>query len=276
MRKKNKNLKSVNLHFWPYCNMNCIYCFANFKNITKPLSSKKWINIINELELIDINKINFAGGEPTLCSFLGELIKYSKNIGLITSIISNGTGINNEFIKKFGKYIDWIGLSLDSGNENTQYLLGRGEGTHVKKIINKSKIIKEAGIKLKINSVITKLNYLENFSQIINTINPDRWKIFQVLEIKNQNSSKTKNFSINQKQFREFTEFHKHLNPILENNNMMIESYIMIDPLGRFYQNSNQIYHYSKPILDIGIKNAFNGIIFDYNKFRERGGLYYC
>lgn len=86
-------------------------------------------------------------------------------------------------MRKFGNKIDWIGLSLDSSNELIQYQLGRGNGSYVQDIIKKSEMIKSAGIRLKINSVITKLNFNEDMGWLIDCINPDRWKVFQVLEI---------------------------------------------------------------------------------------------
>ena len=270
----NYNLLSVNLHFWPYCNMKCKYCFANFKDLRNLFSKEEWIEIIQQLYHINIKKINFVGGEPTLCPYLGDLIHYSKNLGLITSVVSNGTGITREFIEKYGRKIDWIGLSLDSSDEKIQKSLGRGTGSYVGKIISKSKMVKEAGIKLKVNTVVNRLNFLEDMTHIISEIKPDRWKVFQMLEIQGMNNASIKNLLITTKQFSYFVIRHKNLNPIIEDNNQMVESYLMIDPTGRFYQNSNNKYHYSRPILEVGINEALNEINFNCAKFVERGGIY--
>ena len=221
-----------------------------------------------------MEKINFAGGEPTLSPFLGELIQYSKNLGLTTSVISNGTGVTERFLRNFGSKIDWIGLSLDSSDELIQYQLGRGTGTYVQEIINKCELIKTAGIKLKINSVITRLNYEENMSWLIERINPDRWKVFQVLKIQDRNCQSIQDILISREEFDVFTKKHRKLNPIFENNDAMIESYMMIDPQGRFYQNSGKIYIFSRPILEVGVIYALNEIQYNHDKFVERGGLY--
>jgi len=202
------------------------------------------------------------------------LIVYSKKLGLITSIVSNGTGITQKFVQKYDKEIDWIGLSLDSGNEKTQKALGRGNGNYVKSIVEKSKIIREYGIKLKINTVINRLNYFEDLSEVINEIKPDRWKVFQVLEIKGQNSSSIKDLLITEEQFEQFGEINAHMNLIVENNDAMIESYMMIDQMGRFFQNTGNTYHFSRPILNVGLSNALNDIKYNHAKFIERGGIY--
>lgn len=60
----------------------------------------------------------------------------------------------------------------------------------------------------------------------------------------------------------------------MENNNAMIKSYIMIDPMGRFLQNTNNIYQYSRSFLEVGVLNALNDIKYDLVKFMKRGGVY--
>ena len=267
-------IHSVNLHFWPYCNMKCKYCFANFSHIKKSLLKEDWLEIIQQLTDFGIKKVNFVGGEPTLCPFLGELIIFSKKLGLITGIVSNGTRITQPFLDQYGTYIDWIGLSLDYGNEMTQYLLGRGDGSYISETIKKSKMIKKAGIKLKINSVITCWNVNEDMSKIMDIIHPDRWKVFQVLAIEGQNNDNMKDLKITKLKFMDFIRRHEKFNPIIEANDTMLESYIMVDPTGRFYQNSGKIYYYSEPILEVGVLRAFNQVVYNHTKFIDRGGIY--
>ena len=103
---------------------------------------------MNKLKDYGTEKINFAGGQPTFSPFLGELIVFSKSLRLTMSVISNGTGITERFLRKFGTNIDWIGLSLDSGDELIQYQLGRGNGAYVQDIINKCEMIKTVKLSL--------------------------------------------------------------------------------------------------------------------------------
>jgi len=54
----------------------------------------------------------------------------------------------------------------------------------------------------------------------------------------------------------------------------MRESYLMVDPYGRFFQNSlliaGQGYAYSPPILQIGAEAAFAQMTFDPARFSAR------
>ncbi|KKN46913.1 hypothetical protein LCGC14_0668180 [marine sediment metagenome] len=267
-------LESVNFHFWALCNFKCNYCFARFESNNPNLTSNQCLEIIDNISDALIKKINFAGGEPTLSPYLGDLLVHSKKLGLVTSIISNGTGINRPFFEKFRKSIDWIGLSIDSGFEMINFKLGIGNRNIVKQIIRKSKIIQDIGIKLKINTVVNKLNYQEDFSWLIKRINPDRWKAFQILKIKNQQSVKLNDLLISEAEFEDFVKNHLYLNPITETNQLMLESYLMIDPFGRFYQNTGNSYIFSRPILEVGFKKELSDITYDIIKYIQRGGLY--
>ena len=48
----------------------------------------------------------------------------------------------------------------------------------------------------------------------------------------------------------------------------------MIDPAGRFFDNNEEHYSYSSPILQVGVINALNEMKYDIQKFIERGGFY--
>ena len=274
VKKLKVNPGSVNFHLWPKCNYNCRFCFNSFKNYEKMLSVEQSIDLVRKLKAFGVQKINFAGGEPTLCPYLGELLEVSKNLGLATSIISNGTGLTKDFLMRYSDSIDWIGLSIDSGNESTQLALGRGFGNHVSKIIEKAYIVKEFSIKLKINTVVTSLNFQEDMSWLLDLIQPNRWKVFQVLLIENENKNRVSDLLISNLQFDNFVQRHKKYTPVVENNNLMLESYIMVDPAGRFFQNSQNFYCFSRPILKVGIETAFKEIYWDTSKFYQRNGFY--
>ena len=75
-------------------------------------------------------------------------------------------------------------------------------------------------------------------------------------------------------EFEFFLKKHEGFSPISENSSAMIDSYVMIDPQGRFYQNSGKSYKFSKKILQVGVINALKEVGYNYAKFIERGGLY--
>jgi len=128
------NIRSLNWPFWPFCNYQCLFCFGRFGDIRYTLSKEEHFEVLRVLGDIGVEKLTFTGGEPFLCPFLGDLLVEAKKLDFITMVVSNGSFITKAFIPRYQNFIDWICLSLDSSNEKTEQLLGRGFGNHVANI----------------------------------------------------------------------------------------------------------------------------------------------
>ena len=80
-------IPSVNFHMWKPCNMRCRFCFATFEDIGQSalpkghLQREDCLAVMEALALAGFEKINFAGGEPTLCPWLPDLIRRAKDMG---------------------------------------------------------------------------------------------------------------------------------------------------------------------------------------------------
>jgi len=269
------DLGVVNFHFTHNCNYDCKFCHSNFfaskeKKILQFDTWKKITDLLNPY----CKRINFAGGEPLLHkNLIGKLIEHNNNIGLISTIITNGYFLNNEWITQYGKFIKAIGISCDSSNEITQQDLGRGNGNHVKMVLEKFELIKkfnQAGnyILPKLNTVVNKLNYKENMIDFVVKTGAKRWKIFQLLTIEGENVKHSKDLIINKEQFYEFYEINKSIEKygvelVAENVDELTDTYIMIDPEGRFFSNNGNKYLFSEPIFEIGVEEALKQINFN-------------
>ncbi len=277
--------KSINFHITQRCNYKCDFCFAKFGTNGNELSKREQSRLIKELAKKGCEKLNFAGGEPTLIQDLPDLLKISKNLGLFTSLISNGTGLTKKFLTNSYKNIDLIGLSIDSSNEEINYQLGRcmtnnnekiKPYSHVNLIKNRVELIKRFNIPLKINTVVTSLNWNEDLTDLISQLNPIRWKVLELTLISEAKFAFTSKFeNVKGWQFEKFIQTHKNLNPIIESNDITKESYLMISPNGKFFQNSFGEYYYSDSILEIGTRKAFEQIKFSFDNFKIRGADYY-
>lgn len=281
-------IPTVNFHFWEPCNMRCKYCFATFQDVKKTilprghLSKKEAIEVVLQLSEIGFEKITFAGGEPTLCPWLGELLATAKEAGLTTAIVTNGSKLTKEFLEANKPYLDWIALSVDSLNPETNVKTGRTISgiTPLSKEYYYSLVrqIKCHGYKLKINTVVQSKNWKENLGDFIRFAKPERWKIFQVLPVKGQNDLFFDMLKIDSKNFHFFIDTHKELLEITdiipESNDDMSGSYVMVDPAGRFFNNTHGCHTYSRPILEIGARLAIQQMDYSFSKFVKRGGIY--
>ena len=281
-------IKSVNFHLWEPCNMRCKFCFATFQDVKKTILPKghlpkeESIQVVKELAGFGFEKITFVGGEPTLCPWLSELILTAKQAGMTTMIVTNGSNLSDEFLKMNVGLLDWITISIDSLKEETNLKIGRAIVGRKAILIDDYKVlidrIKKYNYRLKINTVICSENVSEDLTPIIEYSKPERWKIFQVLPIKGQNDFQFEKFEISEVRFKKFIDSHQHLNSftkiVPECNNDMTGSYAMVDPAGRFFDNTNHEHNYSDPILKIGVIKAYNQVCISEEKFVNRGGIY--
>jgi len=218
-------------------------------------------------------KINFAGGEPTLHRGLGALVREAKSVGFTTSLVTNGSRLSN-LLESHGDALDWVGLSVDSGDERTQLALGRGDGRYVARAIRLAEEARLVGVRIKLNTVVTAMNWAEDLHGLVRAMQPERWKVFQVLRVVGQNDGSVEPLLITREMFDAFLLRHRDLQPIAESNEAMLDSYAMIDPLGRFYGDTGGVHRVSEPILEVGVEAALASVGFDSRKLAARGGLY--
>lgn len=195
-----------------------------------------------------MRKLNFAGGEPFLYpKFIGELAKHCKADLHIesVSIVTNGSLVKPNFFDSYGQYIDIIAISCDSFNEATNVKIGRGTGKHLHHLQALSKLCCAYGVKFKINTVVNRYNIDENMNESIRLLAPFRWKCFQVLVVPGENDSdatlrNAKRFVITDEEFRKFCEVHSHNECfVAEPNNLMRDSYLVLDEHMRFLDKGN-------------------------------------
>lgn len=286
--KKQVLIPSVNFHLWEPCNMRCKFCFATFQDVKKAILPKghlpkeQAIQVVKELAQFGFEKITFAGGEPTLCPWLDELIRTAKLHGMTTMIVTNGSRITAEFLERNKNFLDWIALSIDSSKPLTNIQLGRAisgkKDIGLDDYLSMIQQIKNYEYGLKINTVVNRYNLDEDFTELIQFAQPKRWKVLQVMSVQGQNDTKVDELTISLAGFESFVNRHQALRQITtivpENCELIRGSYAMVDPAGRFFDSTRGGHQYSEAILKVGIEKAFHQISIDKSKFEDRGGNY--
>ena len=280
---------AVNWHFWPWCNYGCKFCFARFEDIPRAdrLPKEIAITVPEMLAAAGADKITFVGGEPTLCPYLGDLLAASKDVGLTTCIVSNATGLTEEFLDEWGHLIDWVGLSIDASNDEIHAEIGRGmRGDLARQRSHHLELAKQVwasctqrGIRMKLNTVVCKANLDDDMSALVMELKPERWKIFEVLPVEGQNDGDVDDMLLEEDEFNSWVERHKWVADegiqfVPESNELMRGSYAMLDALGRFYSNTEGGHTYGPSILDVGVMRAWEENCFLEDRFHDRGGIY--
>ncbi|NMP16525.1 viperin family antiviral radical SAM protein [Thalassotalea sp. Y01] len=293
-----KNLNSfneivINWHITEVCNYSCEYCFAKWgrpnelhrqpfavENLIQELASYFFSEDCSFKKVIPFRdvRINFAGGEPFILGrrFI-DIIYLAKSYGFKVSIITNGHFLYNNIDTVPNDLFDMVGISFDSQNVGVSKAIGRvdrkGQVLSKDNILALSEWVRADNnkSKFKVNTVVNQLNVEEDFSEFIKVLSPDKWKLFQVKPFNGHN------LLINDEQFRAFVQRHCETGVTIfdETNDEMTESYLMIDPKGRFYQSSTEStesghYSYSDVITEVGAERAIKQIRFSANKYLER------
>ena len=200
--------------------------------------------VLKHLKRLRIEKINFVGGEPLCNSLIYDVIRLAKEMGFVVGITSNGALLTEQTLNRLSGSVDWIGLSIDSSSDEIETCLGRGTGSHVQNCAKMARKIQDLGIKLKINTTVTKLNCQEDMREFIREISPDRWKVFQFLHVPGQNDDAVASFGISIEEFSWFRYINQDIqlrrgaSPVFESADCMFDSYLMLTPSGSIFLNT--------------------------------------
>lgn len=201
----------INIHVLEACNFRCRQCFSKF-GTKKLLPVEGWKKIIdNCIAGANVTEFNIAGGEPMLYPGLVELAKYIRDKGVKVSLITNGSLMNEEWIKNYAWMYETIGFSVDSINDETNRKIGRcnknGKPIAAGKIVELCELIRKyaPGCRIKINTVVSALNKDEVMSDFIDEIAADRWKILRMKPFQ-YNSFSNLDIQVSNEEFEEFVE----------------------------------------------------------------------
>nr|WP_285817032.1 viperin family antiviral radical SAM protein [Janthinobacterium kumbetense] len=285
----------VNWHVTEVCNYGCRYCYAKWEdggstqelihdssavkalveevgrffkpgNSNNPLwPGMRWASL----------RLNLAGGEPLLYAEKAlDVILHARRLGLETSVISNGSRLTPALMQALAPHLAILGLSLDSSEEKTNLGIGRVDRQlrtlSMPELVDMIALGRQINprLRLKINTVVNALNWQEDMSKLIGRLAPEKWKILRMLP------KITDDLSLSDAQFDTFVRRHANLDHgvRVEDNADMTESYLMIDPYGRFFQNKpgEKGYQYSDAILDVGAARAFSQVNVSTRKFCSR------
>lgn len=295
-------VRSVNYFISRRCNYACKFCFHTNKNshILSLSSAKHGLKLLRDA---GCEKINFAGGEPFLHeAYLGALCKHAHALGMAVSIISNGSLITSAWMDTYAKYLDILGLSVDSFNDDVNTFIGRSttinnststtnlklkenetKSSHLDHLQRVRQLCHKHSILFKLNTVVCTANMDEDMSVHIRKLNPYRWKVFQCLVLQGENGGSdtdirdATHMTVNRQQFNAFVDRHEgEFGSVLvpEPTDVMRDSYLMLDEEMRFLDCSGDGKVAGASILDVGVEKAVQMSGFDDIMFEKRGGVY--
>jgi radical S-adenosyl methionine domain-containing protein 2 len=263
----------VNLHLSETCNFRCKHCFAHFKT-GNVLRLDGWQAIINNIiKRTPILRFNLAGGEPTLYPELNELISFIAGKGIKVSIITNGFLLSEESIRDYRGRVSMIGLSIDSCDPHTLQNLGRctkaGGILDRDRAIMLCRVIKEAGIRLKINTVVSKLNFQEDNTAFIKNVRPDRFKILKMKVFKHGRFNNSR-LAITDQEFAQYcSKFSKAGISYIPEDDLR-DAYMMVDASGNLVSNHGDSYQIIANLLQDDFSESLSKLPLNWTLYDSR------
>lgn len=287
----------INWHLTEACNFSCKYCYAHWNRPTavkviaqnparsSALLAELWAffrgdslpNSQRSCFSWHGVRLNLAGGEPLLFDErVTEIVSQARELGFEVSMITNGSRLTPEILSRLAGLMSWIGISIDSSDSGLNRVIGRHDRQgRMLDLMGLAASLAGArrdhpSLQLKVNTVVNALNWRDDLSPVIESLAPAKWKVLRVLPVLSNQ------LEVTDEQFGSFVRRHDRFASILcaEDNTDMHESYLMVDPHGRFFQNDRAFtdkgYSYSRPILEVGAGAAFAEMRFNPERFVSR------
>ena len=268
----NPDSKVVNLHYTDRCNYRCRFCHCRFQKT--PLAMDDWRKIIDNISSgISVRRFNLAGGEPLAGEYVQEMIDYIAARGIDCSIITNGSLLSPDFIVRNRGKLQMIGISVDGLDYADNSQIGRidhdGRELSKDRLAELAKAVHAAGIRLKINTVVNAVNCRKDFAPLIQQLAPERWKLLRMLHYDHANDIGL-NLMVSDEEFWGFVSRHRHLHPVVEDGDDMVNSYIVVNPQGRILTNSSVRFDATESLVNHPFREEFSKISFCEESYQKR------
>ena len=152
------------------CNLRCRMCDqwrTDSSLLSQELKTKEWFSIIDSAYQMCSAVISIAGGEPLLRSDIFDILSYIHRKGLVSHLVTNGTLLNEDTVNRLKRSgVNSISVSLDSYIPEIHNNI-RGVDCF-NSVVKGIGFLKRniSGVKIGINYVITKQNFLNMYRMI--------------------------------------------------------------------------------------------------------------
>lgn len=142
------------------CTLDCKMCYIHKRSCSKEAIEQEkdarfWIDLAEKARDSGMLMLLLTGGEPLLRSDFNEIYTECKKLGLLVSVNTNATLIDDDKIRLFTEYPPHkISITLYGASPKTYGKLC-GNASAYQKVIDSIRKLKEAGINLKLNYSIT-------------------------------------------------------------------------------------------------------------------------
>ena len=152
----------IDISITNYCENNCKFCYRKSNINGKHMSLENYKKIIQQASNLGVIQVALGGGNPNQHPNFIEIIKMTRELGIIPSYTTNGRGLTEEILKASQKFCGAVAVSLyDPYSESYKA---------IRKLIN-NKIKTNVHFILSSKTIDNAINLLNEIPQEIQDIN---------------------------------------------------------------------------------------------------------
>jgi MoaA/NifB/PqqE/SkfB family radical SAM enzyme len=102
------------------CSLRCSFCNVWMED-TPDLETKDVFKVIDNIAKSSVVVLSLEGGDPLVRKDLGEILKYASTKPFTLFFTTNGHLLEKRPMKEYGKYIDYLHISIDEGHDNLKF-----------------------------------------------------------------------------------------------------------------------------------------------------------
>ncbi len=141
-----------------HCNLACSYCYIRDNTLNNELTSEDWIRIIDDITDAGCLYLLITGGEPLLRPDFKDIYMYAKGKGLILSLFTNGTLIDEKMALFLKKYMPFeVEITLYGASCETYEAFTGIQGSY-DACVNGIKLLVEHQVPLSLKTMVTTIN----------------------------------------------------------------------------------------------------------------------
>jgi MoaA/NifB/PqqE/SkfB family radical SAM enzyme len=156
---RDNTLFAVLLELTYRCNLDCFFCYNDLGLKGRPLSTERYLALLDELAELEVMNLILSGGEPLAHPGFFEIGRRACELGFVVRVKSNGHGLRGKVARRLKEEVDpyMVDVSLHGARAATHDRQTRVPGSFDRLMENLPRLL-DLGVRLKINATLTRWN----------------------------------------------------------------------------------------------------------------------
>lgn len=169
------------------------------------MRSTLWHIVLERIASAGIKRVVISGGEPLLVRNLESLLCQANQVGLITSLITNGLLLTSERIVSLVHHLDEIVISIDGASSQMHRTMRESPETHFANIVRCLRELSKYEVRRRVNTVVTQINEteLEDLGFMLADYGVEEWRLLQFYPMNDAATASTV-FELSPRRFQAF------------------------------------------------------------------------